>query len=121
MREIGRPADIGYMLRYARRLWPALGSLAWTHAWGGQLAITPDHYPHVHAPAPGVWICLGYNGRGVALASALGAQLAGRMADPGAELDLPVSPIRPIPLHGLWPLAVKAAVAHGRISDCLGF
>jgi glycine/D-amino acid oxidase-like deaminating enzyme len=120
-REIGSAAQIGYILRYARRLWPALAEASWTHAWGGQLAITPDHYPHVHEGAPGVWIALGYNGRGVALATALGAQLARRIADPTALLDLPVSPIRPIVLHGLWPLGVKAALAHGRVSDYFGF
>jgi glycine/D-amino acid oxidase-like deaminating enzyme len=121
MREIGAPADIGYILRYARRLWPALATARWTHGWGGQLAITRDHYPHVHEAAPGVWICLGYNGRGVARASALGAQLARKIADPRSELDLPITPIRPIALHGLWPLGVTVAVAHGRIADFLGF
>jgi glycine/D-amino acid oxidase-like deaminating enzyme len=121
MREIGAPADIGYILRYAHRLWPALSEVSWTHGWGGQLAITRDHVPHVHAPAPGVWICLGYSGRGVALASALGAQLAGRIADPAAPLDMPVTPVRPMALHALWPLGVRAAIVHGRIRDFLGF
>jgi glycine/D-amino acid oxidase-like deaminating enzyme len=120
MREIGTPAEVGYILRYARRLWPALASASWTHAWGGQLAITPDHLPHLHSPAPGVWICLGYSGRGVALASALGAQLAHKIADPRAVLDLPVTGIKPLAMHALWPLAVKAAVTLGRISDYFG-
>jgi glycine/D-amino acid oxidase-like deaminating enzyme len=121
MREIGAPADIGYILRYARKLWPVLASASWTHAWGGQLAITRDHVPHVHSPAPGVWTCLGYSGRGVALASALGAQLAHKITDPRTVLDLPVTGINPIAMHGLWPLAVKAAVTYGRISDYFGF
>lgn len=120
MREIETPSDIGYLLRYARKLWPALDGVNWTHAWGGQLAITRDHLPHVHAPAPGVWIALGYSGRGVALATALGAQLARRIADPNADLDIPVTDLRPMPLHGLWPLAVRAAVARGRFSDYFG-
>jgi glycine/D-amino acid oxidase-like deaminating enzyme len=121
MREIGAPADIGFILRYARRLWPALASATWTHAWGGQVAITADHIPHVHAPASGIWICLGYNGRGVALASALGAQLARRIADPRAPLDMPVTAIRPFVFHALWPVGVRAAVTYGRIRDYFGF
>ena len=60
----------------------------WTHAWGGRLAMTRDHYPHVHEPAPGVLVCLGYNGRGVAMATAMGAQL--RAADHATR-----SPVRP--------------------------
>ena len=120
MREIGRPEDIGYILRYAKRLWPALDAVRWTHGWSGQLAITPDHVPHVHNPAPGVWVCLGYNGRGVALATALGAHLARRIADPAAPLDIPVSALQPIRMHRFWPVGVKAAVAMGRLRDALG-
>ena len=120
MREIGTPADIAYILRYARKLWPALSSATWTHAWGGQLAITRDHIPHLHVPSPGVWVCLGYSGRGVALATAMGAQLAHKVADPQAVLDMPVTGIRPLALHALWPAAVKAAVTYGSISDYFG-
>jgi glycine/D-amino acid oxidase-like deaminating enzyme len=120
MREIEAPADIHFILRYARRLWPALASASWSHAWGGQLAITADHIPHVHAPAPGIWICLGYNGRGVALASALGAQLAQKIADPRTPLDMPVTGIRPFAFHALWPLGVMTAVTYGRIRDYFG-
>ena len=70
MREIDTPAAIPHLTRYAARLWPVLEGIDWTHAWGGRLAMTRDHYPHVHEPAPGVLICLGYNGRGVAMATA---------------------------------------------------
>ncbi len=117
LREVGAPHELGHLLAYARRLWPALGETAWTHAWGGRIAMTIDHYPHLHEPAEGVLIALGYNGRGVALATALGAEVARRVLDPRAALAFPVSPVRAIPLHGLWPLAVKAAVLRGRIAD----
>ena len=120
MREIGQPADVAYLVRYARRLWPSLAGMSWTHAWGGQLAITRDSLPHLHQPAPGVLACLGYSGRGVALATALGARLAARCLDAEAPLGLPVGPIEPIALHGLWPLGVKARVLHGRVCDYFG-
>ena len=121
MREIVSPEDIGYIQRYACRLWPALGTVRWTHGWGGQLAITTDHVPHLHQPAPGIWICLGYNGRGVALATALGAHVARHIADPAAPLDLPVSPLQPIRMHRFWPVGVTLAVAAGRLTDALGY
>ena len=120
MREIAAPAAIPHLTRYARKLWPVLAGVDWTHAWGGRLAMTRDHYPHVHEPAPGVLICVGYNGRGVAMATAMGAQLAGRLAHPARGFDLPITPLRTIPLHSLWPIAVKAAIARGRIADLLG-
>lgn len=121
MREIGAPAAIPHLTRYAGRLWPVLEGIEWTHAWGGRLALTRDHYPHVHEPAPGVLVCLGYNGRGVAMATAMGRALADRMAHPSTAFDMPLTPLKPIPLHAFWPLAVKAAILTGRLRDFLGF
>jgi glycine/D-amino acid oxidase-like deaminating enzyme len=120
IREISSTTAIPYLLRYARTLWPALAQTEWTHAWGGRLAMTPDHYPHIHEPADGVLICLGYNGRGVAMGTAMGAQLAGRILNRSSEFDMPITSMKSIPLHALWPLAVRAAIAHGRLSDFLG-
>jgi glycine/D-amino acid oxidase-like deaminating enzyme len=117
MREIDSAAAIPHLLAYSRKLWPVLEGVNWTHAWGGRLAMTRDHYPHIHEPARGVLMCLGYNGRGVAMATTLGAQLARRILDPLGSLDMPVTRLKPIPLHGLWPIAVKAAIARGRLSD----
>ncbi len=119
-REIGDASAIPHLISYARKLWPALAPVSWTHAWGGRLAMTRDHYPHIHEPAAGVMMCLGYNGRGVAMATAMGGQIAGRLLDPSAAFNMPVSRMRPIRLHALWPLAVRAAIAHGRFSDFLG-
>ena len=117
MREIDSAAAIPHLLAYSRKLWPVLEGVNWTHAWGGRLAMTRDHYPHIHEPARGVLMCLGYNGRGVAMATTLGAQLARRILDPQGSFDMPVTCLKPIPLHGLWPIAVKAAIARGRLSD----
>ncbi len=120
MREIDTPAAIPHLTRYAAKLWPVLEGVDWTHAWGGRLAMTRDHYPHVHEPARGVLICLGYNGRGVAMATAMGRALADRMAHPGAAFDMPLTPIVPIPMHAFWPVAVKAAIVSGRVRDFFG-
>ena len=120
MIDVRDPAQIAYIVKYAVELWPPLRQVRFTHAWSGRLAMTADHYPHVHQPAPGVTICLGYNGRGVALATAAGAALAGRLVDPAAPFDLPLSDIKTIPFHGYWPLAVPAAVNIGRLRDYIG-
>jgi glycine/D-amino acid oxidase-like deaminating enzyme len=121
MREIRSVAEIPHLVDYARVLWPELRGIGWTHAWGGRLAMTRDHYPHVHEPAPGVSICLGYNGRGVAMATVLGARIAGRVLDPSQEFDMPITTIREIGMHSLWPLAVRAAILRGRLSDFIGW
>jgi len=82
--------------------------------------MTADQYPHIHEPAPGVIACLGYNGRGVALSTAMGVQLAQRLLNPSAIFDMPITPMKPIPFHGFWPVAVGAAIARGRLADMLG-
>jgi len=112
---------VAYLMRYAVKLWPRLDGIAWTHGWNSRLAMTADHYPHLHEPAPGVLAFLGCNGRGVALASAMGQQLAKRLiGGETAEIDMPVSAIKPIRLHTAWPIAVRSLVLVGRIRDRLG-
>lgn len=120
-REITAPHELRYLVDYAHRLWPTLRNIGWTHAWSGQLAVTRDHYPHVHEPREDVLVCLGYNGRGVAMSTAMGPQLARRIIDGrGAEFDMPVTTMREIPFHALWRSAVTARMIHGRIRDWLG-
>lgn len=120
-RDLSHPSELEYLAAYARRLWPVLRDARWTHAWSGRLAMTADHYPHLHQPAQGVLACLGYNGRGVAMATAMGAQLARGIAEGISAIDMPVTGMRPIPLHGLWRPAVATRVAYGRIRDALGW
>jgi len=121
MRWIKTASDIAYLTRYAERLWPQLKGVAWTHGWNSRLAITPDHYPHVHEPAENLLVSLGCNGRGVALSTAMGAQLARRLlGGKDAEIDMPISGIKPMAMHAFWPLAVTGAVLAGRVRDRLG-
>ena len=120
-RDLARPEELRFLIRYAERLWPAVRGARWTHAWSGQVAVTPDHYPHIHEPADGVLACLGYNGRGVAMATAMGPLLARRiLGGKQPEIDMPITTIREIPFHALWRSAVAARVIYGRIRDRLG-
>jgi glycine/D-amino acid oxidase-like deaminating enzyme len=120
-RDVSTPQALRYLTEYAARLWPALRGVRWTHGWSGQLAYTPDHYPHIHEPDENVLVCLGYNGRGVAMSSAMGPELARRaMGGKAASIDMPITTIREIPFHALWRSGVAARVAYGRIRDMLG-
>jgi glycine/D-amino acid oxidase-like deaminating enzyme len=120
-RPITGPDPVRYLIRYAERLWPGLACVRWTHGWNGQLAMTPDHYPHIHRPAPGLIACMGYNGRGVALSTAMGGEISKLAlgAEPGA-IAMPVTPIKPIRNHALWKWGVMAKVLEGRLRDRLG-
>jgi glycine/D-amino acid oxidase-like deaminating enzyme len=113
--------DYRHLVSYARTLWPALTRVEWTHWWNGQFALTPDFLPRFHHPAPGLYMFLGYSGRGLALSSAIGAQLAAVLAGATPEsFALPVSPVRRIPLHRFWRLGVNTRVAYGRLLDRFG-
>lgn len=120
MQEVSRREQVRPLTTYAASLWPELKDVTWQHVWGGRLAMTWDHYPHVHELAPGVHAALGYNGRGVALSTALGAQLARLLAEPGTPLDMPVTPLKPIAMHGFWKTGVRMAILKGRLLDSLG-
>ena len=51
----------------------------------------------------------------------MGQQLAKRLiGGEKAEIDMPISGLKPIRFHALWPVAVKSVVLTGRIRDRLG-
>jgi glycine/D-amino acid oxidase-like deaminating enzyme len=116
-----RRAEYEHLVRTALGLWPALAKVAWTHWWNGQFALTPDFYPRLHLPERNLLIALGYSGRGVALATALGAQLAEACSgtDPEA-LALPATGVPRVPFHRFWRIGVAARVAYGTLIDSLG-
>ncbi len=112
--------DYEHLVRFALRLWPALATVSWTHWWNGQFALTPDSYPRLHAPERNLLIALGYSGRGVALATAVGAQLAAACS--GAEVEtlaLPATRVPQLPFHRFWRVGVAARVAYGSLLDGL--
>ena len=118
MADMSGPEPLGHLISHAEQLWPGLRGLRWTHGWNGQIAITTDHYPHVHELAPQLYACLGYNGRGVAMGTAMGRQIAQMLG--GGAFDMPFSPLQPIRFHRFWPIGVKVEVLRGRLLDWLG-
>jgi len=115
----GGPADFAHLERSLELLFPQLGPLRYEYRWAGRIAVTRDFMPHVHTPAPGMTIALGYNGRGIALATSMGKHLAARLVDAGADFPYPVTPIQPIPLHGLQRFYVAGGVAWYSLLDRL--
>ena len=106
----GDPALFAGLEAVARRLFPRIDATSWEHRWSGRVALTADHLPHLHEPRPGVLIGLGYNGRGVAMATVMGKLLAERaLGATHAEVGWPVTPIAPIPFHR-WRLPAMALV-----------
>ena len=106
--------------RAVAEIYPQLAGLAFEYHWGGFVAMTPDHLPHLHELSPGLTAGLGYNGRGVALATVMGGLLARwALGEPADELGFPVTPVRTVPLHAFSGLGVRATIQYLRLADAV--
>jgi glycine/D-amino acid oxidase-like deaminating enzyme len=84
------------------RLFPQIGRPEFDYVWHGQLSMTVDKLPHLHALAESVITWVGCNGRGVALGIALGPVLAAAaLGAAPAELPLPLTALGRVPAHTL--------------------
>ncbi|EPC03159.1 hypothetical protein L861_22890 [Litchfieldella anticariensis FP35 = DSM 16096] len=113
--------DFSHLRRAMTKLYPALMGVEVTHQWAGRVALTRDMLPHVHQPAEGLTVALGYNGRGVGMGTHLGKLIGESLGQNRLEetLPFPITPIRPIPFHGLQRLYVGTAVNYFRFKDWL--
>ncbi|MCL6608476.1 MAG: FAD-binding oxidoreductase [Geminicoccaceae bacterium] len=100
------------------RAFPPLAGLRFAFAWTAEIALTPDRHPHLLALGPELYAWIGCNGRGVALATALGPHLAALLTG-GDEraLPLPLERPKPIPLAGLAAVLVRLALPYYRWLD----
>lgn len=103
-----------------RSLFPALGRIEWEESWTGWVDMTGDQYPHLHQPAPDLWVGIGLCGRGIAFATLLGRELASGLAGEAAHrLLLPVTPIAPIRARRFAAPLVGALMNWYRVLDRL--
>ena len=121
MSEATGPGAFPSLSRYAERLWPDIGRVGWAYGWNGRVALTGDHYPHLHRHRDTGLACVGYNGRGVAMATAMGRELAAILTEGTRHAPVfPPGPIRPIAFQPFWPAGVTPALAWARLRDRLG-
>jgi glycine/D-amino acid oxidase-like deaminating enzyme len=93
-----------YMTRKTQWVFPQLGSLNWTCYWYGNLDAQYRTIPRVFRLDDNVYSCLGFSGRGVPTATAMGSVLADLLAGADeTELSVPVEPFRRV-LPGLSTL-----------------
>ena len=119
-REPAGPSAYRHLEMVIGLLFPQLKGTRCEFHWAGRVALTRDHVPHVHQPAPGLTVFLGYNGRGVAMATTLGTLVARNLLAPADNpLPLPFTDIRPILMHSLHRLYATAILQTYRISDYL--
>ncbi len=111
------PRMFRYLKDAIRRIFPQIEEPRWAEEWSGRVALTRDEMPHLHELALGLFTGLGYNGRGVVMATMMGRLLAGHALEEGGDGALPLTPLQAIPLHGLrWPI-VNTIIAYKRLRD----
>ena len=116
------PSDIEARVRAnLARTYPALADVAFTHAWGGTLAVTATRLPFVAEVARGHYVAGGYSGHGLALSSLAGRAVA--RAVQGDDGDLRALGALPVPAlpGGRWVggIATNAGMALGALRDRL--
>jgi glycine/D-amino acid oxidase-like deaminating enzyme len=117
-RETHDPGGFSPVLARLRSAFPLLGEPRIQFRWAGYVALTTDHVPHLHELAPNLYAGLGYNGRGVAMSTMMGKLMADRVAGAGAaDIALPATGVRRIPLHGWRATGIALAIGWKRLQD----
>lgn len=74
---------------------PYLGPITFDYFWGGRLDVSPAKLPGLHELAPGLYAAVGFSGRGVPTATAMGRELARLLAT--GDATAAAFPITPLP------------------------
>jgi glycine/D-amino acid oxidase-like deaminating enzyme len=114
-----RPSDYAVLRTVIAQMFPAIADIPVEHSWAGRVAITTDFLPHLHQLAPGLIAALGYNGRGVAMATRMGKVIADQIVH-GSQNDFPLSTPKGIPFYGLRKPALHLAMQYHRVMDMVG-
>ncbi|OAN76599.1 FAD-binding oxidoreductase [Jannaschia sp. EhC01] len=109
-----------WLVKDAERVFPQLRGVSWPHRWGGNIAVTEDHLPHLHEPQAGLIVGLGYNGRGVAMSNVMGRVMAERILGARPEdLPFPVTQVAGIPLRRMKVFGMKYVIRWMKVLDYL--
>ena len=94
----GVNADAEYATRWAGRAltkaFPQLGEVRFAHHWEGLFDVSPTKTVGVHELAPRLYAALGFSGRGIPTATAMGRELANMIiADDPQAMAFPLTPL----------------------------
>ena len=112
------PQSARHLYEAAREIYPQLEGIPFEYHWNGLVGITADRLPHLHAIAPGLLAGVGYNGRGIAMATTLGRLLARLAAGVAADqIGYPVTDVQPLSLHRFARLGARATMQYLKVRD----
>ncbi len=110
--------DDNYVRTAVNRLYPQLTNTPFEFHWAGRVAMTQDHIPHLNQLDQGLWAALGYNGRGVGMATLLGRLLADLASGvPAKDVPFPVTSMHPIVGYPFTRLVARVLVSYYRVRD----
>jgi len=109
--------DTRHLRAEAVRIFPQLAGVDWEFDWGGLVAITKSHAPHLIELTPNAHAGLGYCGRGVAMGTLMGRQMAELVI--GEDVPMPREKLTPFALHGLRNIGIAWNMIGGRLLDRL--
>ncbi len=101
-----------------RKLFPHIGKFEWEESWQGWVGVTTDEYPRLLKIDDGCFGAFGYSGRGLALGTLLGRELARHiLGNHPDDLALPLTVPRPALVRPVARPLVGSLVALYRILD----
>jgi glycine/D-amino acid oxidase-like deaminating enzyme len=110
-----------YLHRAASQRFPYLGAVRWQYGWSGYLALTGDRLPVIQRLDDGVYSGIGCNGRGIAMATAIGLLLPDLLSGTDvSDCPVPVRPPRRLVKFHLRRPGVAMAVTANRLLDRFG-
>ncbi len=74
---------------------PYLGKISFDHFWYGWIDHSPNRLPGIHELAAGLYAAVGFSGRGVPTATAMGREIAAFLAS--GDADSMAFPLTPLP------------------------
>ena len=113
-------SDFVHVKKRAAKVFPLLSDVRWDFHWGGRVAMTKDSLPFMHELAPGLIAGMGYNGRGVAMGSMMGALLADYLlSNAQAESAFPITRPDKFKMHAFRDIGVATAIKWFTLRDYL--
>jgi glycine/D-amino acid oxidase-like deaminating enzyme len=109
--------DTRHLQAEARRIFPQLKGIEWEYDWAGYVGITSHQRPMLVRLGDNAYAGLGYNGRGITMATMMGKQLWLQLS--GRQTGIALEKLQRVPMHALYPAGVTARIVSGHISDFL--
>ena len=89
--------DTRHLQAEACKIFPQLSGIEWEFEWGGLVAATKNHTPHLIELDDKAYAGMGYHGRGIAMGTMMGKQLAELVV--GKDVPMPREKLSPFAFH----------------------